>query len=187
MQRFSIIGAAHVQNAALFEALEKALDEAAPDQLILEMPDDAVTMGDVAHQKPEMLVAYRWAARRGVPVRGHEPSGPSILRDGLTAERIGALVQEMDTLVSNLTVRRTIDIFCDRGEPETPAEQRLEAVIKDLIDPEKALARTQAMIAAIRHVAIPEGAVLIVCGGVHAPHIAAALPGCRIIHGEHFF
>lgn len=187
MQRFSVIGAAHVQNSGLFEALERALDEAAPDQLILEMPDDAVTKGDVADQKPEMLIAYRWAERRGVPVRGHEPSGPPILRDGLTPERTGELVQAMDGLVSNLTVRKTIDIFCDRGERETLAEQQLAAVINELIDPEKALARTHAMIDAIRRVAAPQGAVMIVCGGAHAPHIAASLPGCRIIRGDYFF
>jgi len=66
-------------------------------------------------------------------------------------------------------------------------EIRLKAVIDELIDPDKALARTQAIITAIRRLAALEGSVLIICGGAHAPHVAAALPGCEIIHGEQFY
>lgn len=187
MQRFSVIGTAHVNDPGLFYALEQALDGASPSQLILEMPDEAVLTGDVASQKPEMLIAYRWAERNAVPVRGHEPPGPSILRDGLTPERTGQLLGEMDTLVAELSVRRTIDVFCKRGVPETPAERRLDAVIGELIDPEKALDRTRAIVAEIRRMAASEGAVMILCGGAHAEQVAAAFAGCRIIRGEHFF
>ena len=77
MQRFFIIGTAHLDNPDLFQALESALDDVRPDQLILEIADDAVRRGDLAHQKPEMVCAYRWAERRGTAVRGHEPGGPS--------------------------------------------------------------------------------------------------------------
>lgn len=187
MQRFSVIGTAHIDDPELLRALVEALDEAAPDQLILEMPDDAVAAGNVALQKPEMLVAYRWAEKRGIPVRGHEPPGLSVLRDGLAPERRLDLVKEMDGLVSSLTARRTFDIFCKLGPPETLAERRLSAVLDELIDPQKASARTQAIVAAVQQLAAPEGVVLIICGGNHVAQIAEALPGCRIIRGDHFF
>lgn len=187
MQRFFIIGTAHLDNPDLSRALECALDDVRPDQLILEMPDDVVATGEVERQKPDMLVAFRWAKRHGVPVRGHEPSAPSILRSDLTPERMGSLVQEMDALILGLTVRKTIDIFCRRGALETAAEERLSAIINELIDPEKALTRTRAIIVAIRQVAAPDGAVMIICGGAHVAHVSAALPDCQIIHGEHFF
>lgn len=187
MQRFLVIGTAHVEDPGLFRALENVFEATRPDQLILEMPDDVAAAGDVGAQKPEMQCAYRWAKRRGIPVRGHEPPEPSILRDGLTPERIGELAHDMDALVRSLSVRRTIDIFCKLDPPKTVAEERLSAVIDELIDPDRALIRTQAIIAAIRRLAAPRGAIMVVCGGNHAPHIAAALPGCQIIHGDHFF
>jgi hypothetical protein len=187
MQRLSIIGTAHLRDSDLFDALEAALASAAPDQLILEMPDDLAARGDVTGQKPEMLCAYRWAERCGIPVRGHEPPAPPILRDGLSPEQIGQLANEMDVLVSDMSVRRTIDVFCDRAPPQTGAERRLKAVIHELIDPAKALARTQAIIAEVGRVAAPSGSIMVVCGGAHAPHIAAAFPNSRIIHGEYFF
>lgn len=65
MQRFFITGTAHLDNPDLFQALESALDDVRADQLILEIPDDAVRRGDRAHQKPEIVCAYRWAERRG--------------------------------------------------------------------------------------------------------------------------
>ena len=187
MRRFSIIGTAHLDDPGMFKALGAALDLAAPDQLVLEMPDEAAVTGDVVGQKPEMMAAYRWAESRGVPVRGHEPLGLSVLRSGLTAEQVGSLVQEMDGLVSSLTVRRTIDVFCQRGELENEAERRLSAVIEALVDPELSLVRTRGIIAAIEQVAAPEGHVLILCGGAHVPLVAKALESCQIIHGEYFY
>ena len=187
MRRFSVIGTAHRDDVDLVRALESALDRAAPDQLILEMPDEAALAGRVKNQKPEMAAAYRWAARHGVPVRGHEPPGLGVLRDGLSPQRIGGLAQQMDALVSGLTVRRTIDIFCQRATARTDAERRLSAVIETLIDPEKALVRTRGIISAIGRVAAPEGHVLILCGGAHVPLIVQTLEGCEIIGGEHFY
>jgi hypothetical protein len=187
MRRLLVIGTPHLADPDLFQALEDALNQADPDQLILEMQDDAAAGGAPVSGSPEMLFAYRWAEKRGVPVRGHEPSGSSILRDSLASERINALDQELRELVRGLSPRRTIDIFLKRGAPETSTERRVDAVVDELIDPQKALDRTQAIIAAIRRVAAPEGTVLIICGGAHTPHIAAALAGCQIIHGEHFF
>ena len=187
MRRFSIIGTAHLDDPGLFHALEAALDRLSPDQLILEMPDEAVAIGEVAGQKPEMVLAYHWARRRGVPVCGHEPTGLSVLRDGLTPEELVSLAQEMDTLIATLTVRRTIDVFCQRGVPQSDAERRLSTVIDLLVDPDKALARTWGILAAIQRIAASEGDVLIVCGGAHVPHIAEALKDCRIVSGEYFY
>ncbi len=187
MRRFSVIGTAHRDDVELVRALESALDRAAPDQLLLEMPDEAALAGRMANQKPEMAVAYRWAARRGVPVRGHEPPGLAVLRDGLAPERIGGLAQEMDALISGLTVRRTIDIFCQRATARTDAERRLSAVIEGLVDPEKALVRTRGIIAGIVRLAAPEGHVLVLCGGAHVPLIVQTLDSCEIISGEHFY
>lgn len=187
MQSLFVIGTAHIADPRLLKALEDALVAADPGQLILEMPDDAATSGEVASQKPEMLFAYHWAKERGVPVRGHEPSGLSVLRDSLSPEQVDRLVREMDALLLKLSPRRIIDIFCARMSPETPAERRLGALIGELIDSEKGLVRTQAMIAAVRGLAAPDGVVLIVCGGNHVSHMAAMLPGCEIIHGEHFY
>ncbi|HQT52340.1 MAG TPA: hypothetical protein PKX06_02510 [Phenylobacterium sp.] len=187
MRRFSIIGTAHLADPGMLEALEAALDLATPDQLVLEMPDEAAVTGDVAGQKPEMMAAYSWAKGRGVPVRGHEPQGLSVLRSGLTTEAIGSLVQEMEGLVSSLTVRRIIDVFCQRGELESEAERRLRVVIEALVDPELSLVRTRGIIAAIEQVAAPQGDVLILCGGAHVPLVARALESCRIIHGEYFY
>lgn len=151
------------------------------------MPDHLAKSGDIAAQKPEMRLAWRWADRPGVPVRGHEPAGPPILKEGLTPDRIAGLAQDMDALIPKLSPPRLFDIFCDRGPPETDAEHRLRTVLDALIDHDKALARTQAIIEAIRRLATPQGAILILCGGNHAPHLAAALPECRIIHGEYFY
>lgn len=187
MQRLFVLGTAHIADPRLLMALEDALLAADPDQLILEMPDDAAISGDVASQKPEMLFAYNWARERGVPVRGHEPSGLSVLRDGLSPEQIDGLVQEMDALLLELLPRRIIDLFCARVSPEAPAERRLVALIDELIDREKGLVRTQAMIAAVRDLAAPDGVVLIVCGANHVSHMAAMLPGCEVIRGEHFY
>lgn len=187
MRSLSVIGTAHIQDPHLFRALEEALEAINPGQLILEMPDETARTGEVAAQKPEMQVAHRWAAQRGVPVRGHEPAGFSVLRDGLPVERIGALVQDMDGLIASLTARGTIDIFCGRVVPESAEERRLSAIIDELIDPKKAIERTDAIIANVQRLAAPEGTVLIICGGNHVQRLAAALPGCRIIHGEHFF
>jgi len=187
MRRFSVIGTAHVKNADLFEALEAALEDAAPDQLLLEIPDAAVRSGDMAGQKPEMLMAYQWAKQRGIPIRGHEPAGPPILRDGLDAERLRQLVLEMEALIANLPVRETIDVFCGRSSLESATEQRLDAVVRELVDPQKALARTQAMIKEVHRVASADGAIVIVCGGAHAPHLVTSLPECRIVHGQHFY
>ncbi|HYD45165.1 MAG TPA: hypothetical protein VEA79_07875, partial [Phenylobacterium sp.] len=121
MRDFKIIGTAHIRHPAFLRALEAALEEAAPDQLLLEMPDAAALAGDIDQQKPEMALAWCWAERSGVPVRGHEPAGPAILRDGLTPERIATLAEEMDALVQALTPSRIIDIFCDRRPPDTDA------------------------------------------------------------------
>jgi hypothetical protein len=187
MRSLSVIGTAHIQDPHLFRALEEALEAINPGQLILEMPDETARSGEVAAQKPEMQVAYRWAVGRGVPVRGHEPPGFSILRDGLPVERIGALIQDMDELISDLTTRRSIDIFCGRVVPESAEERRLSAIIDELIDPKKAIERTDAIIAAVRRLAAPDGAVVIICGGNHVQRLAATLPECRIVHGEHFF
>ncbi|WP_340645782.1 hypothetical protein [Phenylobacterium sp.] len=187
MARFHVIGTAHVEHPGLFRALEAALDQVAPDQLILEMPDEATTTGEVTGQKPEMVVSYHWARRRGVPVRGHEPPGLSALRDGLTPEALGSLAQEMDALISKLTVRRTIDVFCKRDAPRTVAERRLSTIIDTLVDPDKALARTRGIVGGIKRIAAPEGDVLILCGAAHVPHIAEALEDCRVVSGEHFY
>lgn len=187
MQRFSVIGTAHIADPRLLEALEAALDEAGPDQLILEMPDEVATLGAPGGQKPEMVHAWRWAKAHGVPTRGHEPAGPSILRDGLPPQRVSDLLQDMDGLVRDLSPRQTIDIFCRRRAPATPAEQQLSEVIGELIDPDKALIRTRAIVEAIGRLAAPQGSILVICGGNHAPHVAAAFPGCRIIPGAQFF
>lgn len=187
MREFKIIGTAHIRHPPFLAALEAALDEAAPDQLLLEMPDAVALAGDVAQQKPEMAVAWRWAERRSVPVRGHEPAGPPILKDGLAPERIAKLAEEMDALVQALAPAQLMDIFCDRRPPNSDAEHRLQAVIAELIDQEKALARSNGILEAIGEIAAPTGTILILCGGNHAPHLAAALPRCQIIHGEHFY
>ncbi|MDP3635152.1 hypothetical protein [Phenylobacterium sp.] len=187
MQHFFIIGTAHLDNAELFRALESALDQAKPDQLILEIPDSAVLRGDVAYQKPEMVCAYRWAQRRGTPVRGHEPSGPPILRSGLRPERAGELIEAMDRLIADLSVRATIDLFCARREPATNTEEQLRAVIIELIDPIQAANRTTGVIEGVRAVAASTGKIVVVCGGAHVSHVADALPGARIIHGDYFF
>lgn len=187
MQRFFVIGTVHIADPRLLHAIEAALDASCPDQLILEMPDDVAISGDVALQKPEMVHAYHWALKHGVPVRGHEPSGPSILRDHLPSERIGELVQEMEGLIAELTPRRTIDVFCQRGSPETQTESRLGVVIDALVDRDRALLRTEAIIANVLHFAAREGDILILCGGNHVPQIVAALEGCQIIGGEHFY
>lgn len=187
MQRFLIIGTAHLDNPYLFRALESALDHADPDQLILEIPDDAVLRGDLAHQKPEMVCAYRWAQRRGTPVRGHEPLGPSILRPELGAERMGELLEAMDRLIADLSVRATIDLFCARREPATNTEERLKAVIDELIDPAHAADRTAGVIDGVRGVAASTGKIVVVCGGAHVSHLADALPGAYIVQGDHFF
>lgn len=187
MQRFLIIGTAHLDNPDLFGALESALDHAEPDQLIVEIPDDAVLRGDLAYQKPEMVRAYRWAQRRGTPVRGHEPLEPSILRRELRPERAGELLEAMDRLIADLSVRAAIDLFCARREPATNTEVRLKAVIDELIDPLHAAERTAAMVARVREVAASDGKVVIICGGAHVSRLADALPGAHIIHGDYFF
>lgn len=187
MREFRIIGTAHIRHPPFLKALEAALDEAAPDQLLLEMPDAAALAGEVVQQKPEMTLAWRWAERHGVPVRGHEPAGPPILKEGLAPERIAKLAEEMDALVQALAPAQLLDIFCDRRPPNSDAEHRLQVVITELIDREKALARTRDMLKAVHDLAAPTGTVLILCGGNHAPHLAAALPRCRIIRGEHFY
>jgi len=187
MRRLLVIGTAHVADPVLLNALAVALEAAHPDQLILEMPDECAAAGTVAGQKPEMAFAYRWATARGIAVRGHEPSEPSILREDLSPQRLDELAREMDTLVEGLSVRRTIDIFCKSGLPLTEAEARLSAVIDEMIDPDRALARTEAIIAAVQRLAAPDGVVLVLCGGAHAPHLAARLADCQIVRGDHFF
>lgn len=187
MQRFSIIGTAHIADPRLLDALEAALDEARPDQLILEMPDEVAARGDIEGQKPEMVRAWRWAQAHGVPVRGHDPPGPPILRDGLSPERIAALVGEMDLLIQDLAPRRIIEMFCGRGFAETPGEARLAAIVQALVDPDKAALRTEAILDAIRERSAREGSIVIVCGGAHAQRLMAALPNCRVLSGEHLF
>jgi len=187
MRRLLVIGTAHVADPALLAALAVALEAAHPDQLILEMPDACAKAGTLEGQKPEMAFAHRWATERGIEVRGHEPAGPSILRQDLSPERLGELATEMDALVQGLSVRRTIDIFCKSGPPLTDAEARLSSVIDEMIDPDRALVRTEAIIAAVQRLAAPTGVVLVLCGGAHASHLAAQLADCQIIRGDHFF
>jgi len=187
MRRFFIIGTAHLDNADLFGALEMALDRADPDQLIVEIPDDAVLRGDLVHQKPEMVCACRWAFRRGTPVRGHEPAGPTILRGDLQPQRAAELIAEMDRLVAGLSVRVSIDLFCARREPVTGAEKQLRAVIDELVDPALAADRTKGVIEGVHDVAASTGKIVVICGGAHVSRVAAALPGARIVHGDYFF
>jgi len=187
MRAFSIIGSAHVNDARLFDALEKALRTTRPDQLLLEMPDEAATSGQITGQKPEMSFAYRWAIAHDTPVRGHEPAGFSVLRSELTAARIEQLLEAMNQLLPKLTLRRTIDIFCGIDTPGHPDEVRLAAVLDELIDPQKAAARSHAIVRQIKSLAVAEGTILVICGGAHVPHIAEALPGSRIIRGDYFY
>ena len=187
MRQFLIIGTAHLDDSDLFGALEATLDQEEPDQLIVEIPDDAVLRGDLRHQKPDMVRAFRWALRRGTPVRGHEPAGPPILRGDLRPERAAELIAEMDRLVASLSVRATIDLFCARREPLAGAEEQLREVIDELVDPARAADRTTDMIDRIHDVAASNGKIMIICGGAHVPRIAGALPGARIVHGDYFF
>ena len=187
MQRFFIIGTAHLDNPDLFQALESALDDVRPDQLILEIPDDAVRRGDLAYQKPEMVCAYRWAERRGTAVRGHEPGGPSILRREVPPERTGELLAAMERLIAELSVRAAIDLFASRREPVSKKEEQLRAVIDELIDPALAADRTKGIIDGVRCVAAPTGKIVIVCGAAHVAKVTDALPNAQIVHGAYFF
>jgi hypothetical protein len=187
MRRFFIIGTAHLDNADLFGALETALDQINPDQLVVEIPDDAVLRGDLANQKPEMVWACGWALRRGTPVRGHEPAGRPILRGDLQPERAAELIAEMDRLIAGFSVQVTIDLFCARREPATDVEEQLKAVIRELVDPARALDRTTEVIKGVHAVAAPTGKIVVICGGAHVPRVAGALPGAHIVHGDYFF
>jgi len=187
MRRFFVIGTAHLDRPDLFRAIEDALDRIEPDQLILEMPDAVVLRGEVERQKPEMVCAFRWAQRQGVPVRGHEPGEPSILRADLSPERIGELLKTLDQVVETLSVKATIDLFCARRPPTTAAEEDLASAIHELIDPEKAAERTRGVIEGVREVADLRGKIVIVCGGAHAARVVEALPGAALVRDDYFY
>lgn len=185
--RFFVIGSSHSREAAALAAVSTALDTISPDQLILEMPEDAPKTGALVWQSPEIVLAFNWAQKRGVPTCGYEPKGHSILRDGLTTDRINELVEEIRRLGSELTPQRGIELYSKNSPPRSATEERLKVLDAELIDPQKAMARTKAIVDVIRTMAQDAGTVLIIGGSNHTPYIAASLPGCEIVRGEHFY
>ena len=187
LRSFRVIGCSHHGDASVLAALRGQLEELSPKQLILEIPDGADT-DTLRWQSPEMVWAYHWARRHSVPVRGYEPMPRiSILRTGLHQDRIAELVEEVRRLGREISPQRSIDLYSRGSTPRTPTEERLRELDAQLIDPERAMARTQAIIENIKVLAENGGTVVIICGSNHTPHIARELENCEIIHGEYFY
>jgi hypothetical protein len=188
MRSFRVIGCSHGGEEAVLAALATTLEGLAPDQLILEIPDDAAEAGALGWQSPEMVWAHDWAHRHGVPVRGYEPEPRlSILRAELGPDRIAELVEAVRRLGRQITPQRAIDLYSRGAAPQTPVETRLKVLDAELIDPAKAMQRTQAIISNIKVLARKAGTIVILCGASHTPHIAAALEPCEIVRGAYFY
>jgi hypothetical protein len=188
MRQFKVIGCSHSAEDGVLLALEGLLENLSPNQLILEIPDDADQADSLKWQSPEMVWAYHWAQRNGVPVRGYEPRPPmSILRAELGPDRIGELVEEIRRLGREVSPSRAVELYSKGSAPQTPTEERLKVLDEQLIDPRRAAARTQAIVENIELLAQENGVIVILCGSNHTPHIARALESCEIVGGEHFY
>lgn len=172
MARIFVIGSAHGDAPELLRDIEDALERLAPDLVILEMPDDAPATGALSWQNAEVRFAYDWAVNHAIPVRGCDPqefTGVAIFRADLDGERAREIVAEIRRLFPQLTPRRGIELYTKRLPPETPTERRLIALDSELIDPEKAAARTRAIKANVERLARGAHRAVVICGSNHAP------------------
>ena len=155
MRKLIVIGTIHGMTPEA--ELNKVLEKYAPAQLLVEIAHDDLTK-DLSKYPVEMIYAYNWAKKKGIPVAGFD-SKINELKEGLSLEYLKKVDSEEERLLKKFT---WIDLNKEKNNKKTDTP-----LIKSIIDEKKARDREIEMLANIKKKLIAKGKILILTGCSH--------------------
>lgn len=154
--------------------LRRILEEIKPDQLLLELPEEAGARVEAARHSDEMAFADRWARTKGVST-GYFDVDMSILRDGISEED-----PEYMELVNREVAELQAYSWQELNRKEPWQMGKLASTQREFwrrfFDEEKWDRREKGMLENIRRLRKSNGTVLILTGAGHLDFFQRELP-----------
>jgi len=156
MRTIIVIGTLH-EGLTPEKELKVVLNKVKPHQLLVEIEEKDVRIGNIRKYPIEMRCAYRWAMTRKINVKGFD-SPIKVLKNGITSQYLRNVINKAKELMKHYTWKEMNN---------KKNNIRLDALISPLIDPVKNLEREREMLWNIRRAMIQNGKVLIITGAGH--------------------
>ena len=168
MQKIFIIGTIHGHTPS--EELKKVVENLNPDQLLIELPEDAPEKFKKKKDiRDEMMFMYRWAKEKRIPVYLFDEYQP-LFNDGMSVNS-----PEYKKFIDES--RLVLEKYSWKDFNKSEVSKELDnSLSRKLFDPQKAKMREEKMLAKIKRHMISDGSIVIITGTSHLDFFKNQLP-----------
>ncbi len=168
MQKIFIIGTIHSHTP--HGELKKILEDLNPNQLLIELPEDAIEkFNEKKDMRDEMMYAYQWAKEKRIPVYFFDEYQP-LFNNGMSVNS-----PEYKTLINKS--KPILEKYSWKDFNTSKISKKFDNLLsRKLFDPKKAKIREKKMLTKIKEYMISDGNIVIITGTGHLDFFKDQLP-----------